>query len=106
MDNIQKLADDILSQLNLMKVMNKKAWVAVYVARQNLRPVIKEVLDKASHIYKIPFATIENFQWFLGVHGHRLDIWEKPAPHPEPANHLLLTVGRFTAVIIDYTEQH
>lgn len=105
MNNIDKIVDDILSQLKMHDVMKRKAYINVYTARQNLNPVIETLLVKAAEWYKVPFPTLERFEWFLKeVFGHRVDIWQKPDPYPEPTNHLLLTVGGLTAIIFDYEE--
>lgn len=105
MDNIDKIVDDILSQLRLHDVMKRKAWIHVYTARQNLKPVIDRLLVKATEYYKVPFPTLERLEWFLKeVFSHQVDIFQKPAPYPEPSNHLLLTVGGLSAIIFDYEE--
>jgi len=105
MDNIDKIVDDIISQLRLHDVMKRKAFISVFVARQNLLPVQERLLTKATEWYKVPFEDIKRFDWFLNeVFGHRVEIWQKEAPYPAPSNHLLLTVGGLTAIIFDYTE--
>lgn len=105
MNNIDAIANDILSQLKLHDVMKRKAAISVYMARQNLNLVIATLLVKAEEHYKVPFPDIEKFEWFLKeVYGHVVNIWQKPDPYTEPSNHLLLTVGGLTAIIFDYEE--
>lgn len=105
MNNIDSIVNDILTQLRLYTNINKKAKINVYVARQNLNPVINTLLARATTQHNVSFQDLATYTGFVKkVFGHELDIWQKPEPHPEPANHLLLTVGGLTAIIFDYEE--
>lgn len=105
MNNIDRMADDVLAQLKMHDVMKRKAYINVYVARQNLNPVIESLLKKASIHYSTRFENLAQLTWFLKeTFGHSVDIWQKPDPYPKPSNHLLLTVGGLTAIIFDYEE--
>lgn len=105
MNNIEELVGDIISQLRLHDVISRKAYLGVYVARQNLIPVTEALLKRAEAYYKMSFPTMAKLDRFLEqAFGHKIDIWQKPAPHSKPVNHLTLTIGGYTVVIFDYTE--
>lgn len=105
MDNVEKLVDDIISQLQLHVVCQHKAFIRVFVAKQNLTPVMDRWLARASERYNVPFKDHEQLDDFLKMYlGFRVEIFQKPDPYPKPANHLLLTVGGLSCVIFDYEE--
>lgn len=105
MNNITKIVDDIFRQLDLYSKLEKKATISVYLARQNLNPVLARLLTVASELHGVKFETLAVYTEFLERYtGHVLNIWQKDNPYPELGNHLLLTVGGLTAIIFDYEE--
>lgn len=102
---LENIVHDILSQLKIHDTINAKANIAVYLAKQNMHPVIDRLLEKAALLFDRPFTNLYSLEWFLKESaGHQLNIWQKPDPYPVPSNHLLLTVGGLTTIIFDYEE--
>lgn len=103
--NIDHLVHDIITQIRLAINIKQNAFIGVYVARQNLIPVIDKLLEQANLIFFLQATDLKSLKTFIEKHYNiRLDVWQKPEPFDDQRNHLTLTVGGLTAIIFDYTE--
>lgn len=101
MSHVDKIVDDLLSQIKLAITIKQKAYIGVFTAPHNLTPVFDAFIERLNNHYGVNLLNFHGAQLFLKASGVRVDIWQKPAPFADK-NHLTLTVGGFTAIIFDY----
>lgn len=103
-ENINLLVDSVIGQIQLATVIKQKAFIGVYVARQNLKSVVDLLVTKASVHFMLRVDNLAELEKALEDHYQiKINVWQKPDPYPS-GNHLTLTVGNLTAIVFDYEE--